>query len=179
MSTAASASQEEDRSFGCARNAGLLLPAVLARRATETPDAPFLTEVAGRSLSYQQTWQEIRRWMATLAQIGIRPGEPVASFLPHSADAQLLWLANALLGARHVPVNPQLRGEFLRHVLTDAQVRRAFVRPEQVGSLIEAGLPHDIELIETGTGGSRWDRLLGQAQSAAEPALPAAGEVAT
>jgi carnitine-CoA ligase len=178
MSTAESASQE-DRPTDCVRNAGLLLPAVLARRATETPDAPFLTEVAGRSLSYQQTWRAIRRWMATLAQIGIRPGEPVASFLPQSADAQLLWLANALLGARHVPVNPQLRGEFLRHVLTDAQVRRAFVRPEQVGSLIEAGLPRDIELIEAGTGGSRWDRLLGEAQPAAEPALPAAGEVAT
>jgi len=168
-----------DRPAACAQDAGLLLPAVLARRAAENPEEPFLVEVAGRSISYQQTWRAIRRRMAALVQIGIRPGEPVGSFLPQSADAQLLWLANALLGARHVPVNPQLRGEFLRHVLTDAQVRRAFVRPEQIGGLAEAGLPRDLELIEIGTGGSQWDRLEAAAELAGEPALPTAGDVAT
>jgi crotonobetaine/carnitine-CoA ligase len=164
---------------GCAGDAGLVLPAVLARRAAENPDDPFLAEVAGPSMSYQQTWQEVRRWLAALAQLGVRPGEAVASFLPQSADAQLLWLANALLGARHVPVNPQLRGEFLRHVLRDAGVRRAFARADQVAGLLEAGLPSGIELIESGPAPARWGHLLAAVAPAAEPALPAAGDVAT
>jgi carnitine-CoA ligase len=178
MSTVESGAQE-DWPAECAGNPGLVLPAVIARRAAESPDAPFLVEIAGRSMSYQQTWKSIRRWMSALARLGIGRGEAVASFLPQSADAQLLWLANALLGAQHVPVNPQLRGEFLRHVLRDAGVARAFIRPVQVAGLLEAGLPGDLELVETGAGSSQWDRVLGAAQPAAEPALPAAGDVAT
>jgi carnitine-CoA ligase len=161
----------------CATDPGLVLPAVIARRAAENPDRAFLVEVGGRSMTYQQTWQEIRRWMAALAGTGISAGEAVASFLPQSADAQLLWLANALLGARHVPVNSQLRGEWLRHVLRDAGVRRAFVRPEQVRGLLEGGVPGDIELVQIGAG--QWDRVLAAAEPADEPARPAAGDVAT
>jgi crotonobetaine/carnitine-CoA ligase len=164
---------------GCAADAGLVLPAMLARRAAGHPDAPFLTETGGRSMSYRQTWQAVLRWRAALARAGVRPGDAVASFLPQSADAQLLWLANALLGARHVPVNPQLRGEFLRHVLRDAGARRAFVLPGQVNALLEAGLPREVELIETGTAASRWDRLLATVVPGATPELPAAGDVAT
>lgn len=163
----------------CVANAGLVLPAVIARRAAENPDSPFLVEIAGPSTSYQQTWHAIRQWMAALARLGIGPGEAVGSFLPQSADAQLLWLANALLGALHVPVNPQLRGEFLRHVLRDAGVTRAFVRPEQIAGLREAGLPRDIELIQAGPSDSQWAAALAGAPVREVLALPAAGDVAT
>jgi crotonobetaine/carnitine-CoA ligase len=175
--TAAEVSEVGDWPAQCAADPGLVLPALIARQAAENPDHPFLVEIAGRSMTYQQTWQAIRRWMAALAATGISSGEAVASFLPQSADAQLLWLANALLGARHVPVNSQLRGEFLRHVLHDAAVRRAFVRPEQVRGLLEAGLPAGIELVQIDAG--EWGRALAAAEPVAQPALPTAGDVAT
>jgi carnitine-CoA ligase len=175
--TAAGPSEPGDWPAQCAADPGLVLPALIARRAAKNPDRPFLVEIAGRSMTYQQTWQAIRRWMAALARTGISADDAVASFLPQSADAQLLWLANALLGARHVPVNPQLRGEFLRHVLRDAGVRRAFVRPDQVRGLRAAGLPGDIELVQVGA--VHWDRALAAAEPAAEPAQPAAEDVAT
>ena len=115
---------QEDWPAECVANAGLALPAVIARRAAANPDATFLVEIAGQSMTYQQTWQAIRRRMTALTRLGVRAGDAVASFLPQSAEAQLLWLANALLGALHVPVNPQLRGEFLRHVPARSRARR-------------------------------------------------------
>jgi crotonobetaine/carnitine-CoA ligase len=175
--TAAEVSEAGNWPGQCATDPGLVLPALIARQAAENPDRIFLVEIAGRSMTYQQTWQAIRRWMAALAATGISSGEAVVSFLPQSADAQLLWLANALLGARHVPVNSQLRGEFLRHVLHDAGGRRAFVRPEQVPGLLEAGLPADIELVQIDA--AKWERELAAAEPVAEPALPVAGDVAT
>ncbi len=155
-----------------------MLPAVIARRAAENPDRAFLVEIAGRSMTYQQTWQAIRQWMAALARAGISAGDAVASFLPQSADAQLLWLANALLGARHVPVNPQLRGEFLRHVLRDAGVRQG-VRTAGPGApaCVRRACRRDIELVQVGA--VHWGRVLAAAEPAAEPAQPTAGDVAT
>ena len=96
--TAARAREQEDWPAECVADAGLALPAVIARRAAANPDATFLVEIAGQSMTYQQTWQAIRRRMAALARAGVSAGDAVASFLPQSADAQLLWLANALLG---------------------------------------------------------------------------------
>jgi carnitine-CoA ligase len=169
----------EDWPADCVSDPGLLLPAIIARRAAENPGSPFLVEIDGRSLSYRQTWQAIRQWMAALSRLGIGAGEAVASFLPQSANAQLLWLANALLGALHVPVNPQLRGEFLRHVLRDAGIARAFVRPGQVSGLLEAGLPPELELVEVGADASQWAATVAGGTAAGVPALPTAGDVAT
>lgn len=174
-----------DQPAACADDPGLVLPAAIARRARTDADRPFLVDVAGGSLSYQQTWQGVGQRAAALARLGVAAGETVASFLPQSIESHLLWLADALVGARHVPVNPQLRGEFLAHVLRDAGVRRAFARTDQLPALREAGLPAGIEVIEVAAPGSAqpaaWDRAVAAAPAAAPPAhaVPEAGDVAT
>ena len=48
-----------------------------------------------------------------------------------------------------------------------------------MNALLEAGLPRDVELIETGTAASPWDRLLVTVVPGAGPELPAAGDIAT
>ncbi|HEY1485356.1 MAG TPA: AMP-binding protein, partial [Micromonosporaceae bacterium] len=90
-----------------------VVPRLVAGHATRHPERPFLVEVTGRAVSYGETWDAVRRWCTWLTGRGVRPGDRVISMLPASVDAALLWLATGCLRAIEVPVNPELRGEFL------------------------------------------------------------------
>ena len=108
-----------------------MLPRRIARWAATEPDRPFLVEAAtGRTASYGETWAEIGRWARVLTDAGVGRGSRVATLLPSSIDAHVVWLAASVLGAYEVPVNPELRGEFLTHVLTDAAITVCVTRPQ-------------------------------------------------
>lgn len=109
---------------------GTTLPARLSHWAKSTPDRPFLIETTGLALSYAETHAEVRRWSAALRDRGVRRGDRVASFLSPSIDASVLWLALSSLGAVVVSIDRELRGEFLRHVLTDVAPVLICLRPE-------------------------------------------------
>jgi crotonobetaine/carnitine-CoA ligase len=136
-----------DDPLGVARDPDLVLPRRVAHWATRDPDRPFLQEVTGQSASYGEFHDRVLRWCTWLGQLGVRPGEALASFLPSSIDAHALWLAAGYVGALEVPVNPELRGEFLRHVLADSGVRLCFVRPETAHLIATSGLD-GLEVIE-------------------------------
>ncbi len=108
-----------------------VLPRRIAERAARDPDRLFLVEVGGRTASYAQVVEGIGRWAAWLRVLGVEPGDFVLSMLPPSIDGYLLWMAASAIGACEVPINPELRGEFLEHALTDSGARLCFVRPEQ------------------------------------------------
>src|SRR5690554_8223862 len=55
-----------------------------------------------------------------LSQLGVRKGQTVVTILDNSADAVFTWLAINKLGAVSVPVNTALKGEYLRHQVSDA-----------------------------------------------------------
>lgn len=55
-----------------------------------------------------------------LHELGINKGQRVALILPNCEQAVLSTLALAKLGAVQVPVNPHLKGDFLRHQLADS-----------------------------------------------------------
>ena len=118
-----------------------VLPRRIAVRAATEPDRPFLIEAAsGRQATYGELWSEVTRWTRLLGEAGVRAGGRVATLLPSSIDAHAVWLACGLLGAHEVPVNPELRGEFLRHVLTDAAITVCVARPEFVSVIEESGV---------------------------------------
>lgn len=114
-----------------------VLPRRITYWAEREPDRPFLQEVTGRSMTYGEVLDGVRRWARLLREHGVKPGERVISLLPQSIDAHLLWIAASCVGACEVTVNPDLRGTFLSHALTDADARLAFVRPESL-HIIEA-----------------------------------------
>lgn len=58
-----------------------------------------------------------------LKELGVRPGDFVATMLDNSVDAAATWYATAIAGAVHVPLNTALRGEFLRHPLRSTGAR--------------------------------------------------------
>jgi crotonobetaine/carnitine-CoA ligase len=105
------------------------------------PDRPFLVEIgAGRTQTFGSFRDLILRWARVLHDHGVRHGERIVSFLPSSVDAHAVWLAASMIGAYEVPVNPELRGEFLRHVLTDSGASLCIVRPDQAPILNDSGV---------------------------------------
>jgi acyl-coenzyme A synthetase/AMP-(fatty) acid ligase len=85
----------------------LVLPAMIRRWADEDPERAFMIEVGGRSVTYGEFWDELLGWVTRLQPLGVKPGDRVASLLPASIDAQLLWLASSCIGAWEVAVNPE------------------------------------------------------------------------
>lgn len=122
--------ERDDQAGALALDPNYVLPSRIAWWAERDPDRPFLVEVSGRTASYGETFDGIRRWARVLRDRGVRPGDCVLSMLPASIDAHLLWMAASCIGACEVPINPELRGEFLEHALRDAGARLCFTRPE-------------------------------------------------
>lgn len=128
----------------------LVLPVQIQRWATTEPDRPFMTEVSGRSVTYGEFWDELLRWCTLLQSMGVQPGDRIVSLLPASIDAQLLWLAASCVGAWEVAVNPELRGEMLRHVLVDSAPIHAFVRPDTEHVIANSGVDIPTTVVERG-----------------------------
>jgi crotonobetaine/carnitine-CoA ligase len=131
---------DDDDAGAVALDPAYVLPRLVASWATTAPERPFLAEVTGRRVSYGETWAGVRRWASWLSELGIRRGDRVASILPASIDAVIFWLAAGCAGALEVPVDPALRGVFLRHVLADSGARVCLVRPEHAALVADSGV---------------------------------------
>jgi carnitine-CoA ligase len=144
---------EGDDPLATGLDPAVVIPARIAHWADVEPDRTFMTEVdaTGRSVTYGEFHDELLRWCAYLRALGVGPSARVAAFLPQSIDAQLVWLAASCVGAYEVAVNPELRGEMLRHVLADSKASVCFVRPEHADVPASAGL--DVEVVVVPRGG--------------------------
>jgi len=118
----------------------LVLPTRALDWAARQPDRLFMTDVGGRSVTYGQFADELGRWCALLRSLGVQRGDLVGCMIPASIDAQLVWMAASCVGACEVPVSHELRGESLRHVLTDAGIRLCLARPELVDLVTSSGV---------------------------------------
>jgi crotonobetaine/carnitine-CoA ligase len=146
----------DDDAGAVALDPAFVLPRRVAMWAGTDGDRPFLEELTGRRSSYGETWAAVRRWATWLDDLGVRRGDRVVSLLPASIDAVLLWLAAGSIGALEVPVDPALRGAFLRHVLTDSGARVCLVRPEHADLIAGSGVP-GLEIVAVPREGSPAD----------------------
>ncbi|WP_433229111.1 class I adenylate-forming enzyme family protein [Actinomadura formosensis] len=96
---------------------GPLADLAAARR--RWPDRPLL-RWAGGEWTVAQFASAVRSAAAELRGLGVRPGERVAIMAGNSARMLAVQYAVWSLGAVEVAVNSELRGRFLRHVLTDS-----------------------------------------------------------
>lgn len=126
-------SERDDDPLSVALDPGNVLPRRMQHWSENDPQRPFLIEADhGRAETYGSFHDLTRRWARLLAERGVVAGDCVVSMLPSSVDAHAMWIGASLIGALDVPVNPELRGELLRHVLTDCGARLCVVRPEHV-----------------------------------------------
>ena len=149
---------EDDGVGALALNPAQVAPRRIAGWAAAAPERSFLTEVTGRQVTYGQAWTLVRRWVTWLGELGIQPGDRVVTMLPASVDAMVAWLAVGCAGALEVPVNPALRGVFLRHVLADSGARVCLVRPEHA-ELIAGAEVDGLRIVPVGRDGGPADQL--------------------
>src|ERR1700722_18730768 len=88
----------------------------LMRGAGNHPDR-LLFRTSDAEVTHGEFAARAGRIAAGLSELGVRPGDFVATMLDNSVDCAATWYATAIAGAVHVPLNTALRGEFLRHPL--------------------------------------------------------------
>jgi crotonobetaine/carnitine-CoA ligase len=93
-----------------------ITPHVIAERAERTPDDVLLEEIDGPTLSYGEFHDLCLRWADVLDRLAVAPGDSVAN-AASGAPAYWTWLGASWRGARHIPINPELRGRLLVEAL--------------------------------------------------------------
>jgi carnitine-CoA ligase len=83
------------------------------------PDHTYL-HFGNQSFTYSESYREIMRIARGLRELGVKPGDTVTLMLDNSADAVFTWHAITQIDAIAVAINTALKGDFLRHVVTDA-----------------------------------------------------------
>jgi crotonobetaine/carnitine-CoA ligase len=120
------------------------VPGQFDLRIRDHPGRDFLA-VGGGWLTAEQVRDRALRLATGLFRLGVRPGDRVASIMPNRIEAAELLFACAELGAVSVPLNVFLRGEFLRHQLTDSDPAVLIVDAAASGMaaamIRETGLP--------------------------------------
>lgn len=101
----------------------------LDARARSTPDAVFV-ECGGHRRTFAQMRERAELIAGTLAALGVRANDRVATILPNRIEHVDLIFGCARLGAVHVPTNVFLKGEFLRYQLHDAGASVVFADAE-------------------------------------------------
>ncbi|MEP9357364.1 acyl-CoA ligase (AMP-forming), exosortase A system-associated [Sphingomonas sp. KR3-1] len=101
------------------------------------PDAVALEDKAG-TLSYGELEAAVGEMAAALQDLGLHPGDRVATWLPKTRTACLMPLAAVRAGLVHVPINPVLKRAQVAHILADSGAR-ALVSQQARTSVLEAG----------------------------------------
>ena len=110
------------------------LPELIRTLAKERGDR-HATEIDGRRLTYGELDSVSDSIAAALAELDIGKGDRVASLLFNSAEAVLLWLGAAKIGAVWTPLNVGLVGNDLAYAISDCEARLIVVDPDNAAKL--------------------------------------------
>jgi crotonobetaine/carnitine-CoA ligase len=149
------------------------IPSLLEARLESDPDSEYL-DVCGEKYSARQVHDSGCRLANSLAQLGVRQGDRVASLVENSGDAMLSWWGAVLGGHIAVPINTAYKGEYLRHQLNDSGssvlvVQRSLA--DRAAAVVDSldilqhvividDEPVDVDLSELKTKVLAWDELL-------------------
>ncbi|MEQ3552656.1 AMP-binding protein [Pseudonocardia nematodicida] len=120
-------------------NAETTLPALLARKAAEQPDAPYVVSAeTGVVWTYADADSDADRWAAALAGAGVREGQTVLIMLPPCTEAVAAWIGLARLRAMEVPINTGYLGQMLRYVIEDSEAGLMVAHAEHLPEIEKA-----------------------------------------
>ncbi len=95
------------------------IPSALRDACKKWPNKTFL-DFSGQRFTYADVDHASARLAHGLSKLGVSEGDRVCLMMPNVIEAVLVWFAVNRLGAVSVPLNTELRGEYLRHQVTDA-----------------------------------------------------------
>jgi crotonobetaine/carnitine-CoA ligase len=107
------------------------LPFLLERRMEADPDSEYL-DVCATKMTARDVWTTSNKVANGLEQLGVSPGDRVATLIDNSAEAVLAWWGTVRAGAISVPVNTAYKGDYLRHQLHDAGAKVLIVESSLV-----------------------------------------------
>jgi acyl-CoA synthetase (AMP-forming)/AMP-acid ligase II len=140
--------------------------------------APAIVVPDGPRLTYQDLREEVQRGAEALAGLGLRRDQAVGMVFDNGAEAIVVFLAAALVGAA-APLNPGYTEAELRFYLQDVDAR-ALVAPPGGAQAARRALPEGAVLVEaaiTGDGRLHLDAKTRPA-ARADPGEPAGDDVA-
>jgi crotonobetaine/carnitine-CoA ligase len=95
------------------------VPGLLEHRLEADPHGEYL-DVCGTKVTAAEVANTANRLANALAEMGVRPGDRVATLVENSIEATLAWWGIVRGGAVAVPINTAYKGEYLRHQLADS-----------------------------------------------------------
>ncbi len=114
-----------------------LLTAALAEMAGHSPQAPWLEDSEGHSLTFGQAHSHSQRAAGWFERLGIRPGERAGVFMFNGCAMATAWLGLGHLAATAVFFNTELRGSFLRHQIADSGIEYIVIDSELLEALAD------------------------------------------
>ena len=90
-----------------------------------------------QQLSYLQLAQEVSRVATKLTALGVCRHDRVATFLPKNPEAVISLFATSQAGAVFVPINPVLKPQQVRHILSDCNVKVLITNTARAKQLTE------------------------------------------
>ncbi|WP_029898465.1 AMP-binding protein [Desulfohalovibrio reitneri] len=112
------------------------------------------------ALSCAKGLQRAEKLARGLAARGMGPGDRLALFADNAPETVLLVLAATLCGAVAMPVDPQLSGDTLVHVLRDGAPSLILANKDQAARVADLDPAPEAETLRTDTGGEgSWAEL--------------------
>ena len=135
---------------------------LLDRRLDADPDAPYL-DVCGSTSTAAEVASVANRLANVYRELGVAPGDRVATLVENSAEAMFAWWGAVRGGAVAVPINTAYKGEYLRHQLADSGARVLVVTADLTDRLerVDVDTLEHVVVIGDGPGDELWDDLLG------------------
>jgi crotonobetaine/carnitine-CoA ligase len=115
---------------------------ILADKARQFADRPFLISEDGGGRAVGWTWAEFDRDVNRAAHLlvtrGLRPGDKLNLHLGNRAEFLIFWMAAARSRAVMVPTSPASTADEMEYVLTHSDARLAVTEPACAAALLAA-----------------------------------------
>lgn len=124
---------------------------LLASAVGQWPDRTFLHTENG-TISYAAFGDIVEQLALRLAGLGLKPGDIACAIVRDKAATLAIWFAVNRVGALFVPLNTALRGETLRHQLSDSGARILVTCPDKLADVrnaVEQGSELQVLIAET------------------------------
>ncbi|MGB3411780.1 MAG: AMP-binding protein [Microthrixaceae bacterium] len=127
-----------------------VLSSFLDDRAEKLGDKVALTSHAGE-LSYGGLRSRAQQLAGGLVELGVAPGDRVATMLDPTIDYVAAWFATAWAGCVEVPVNTDYKGTFLEHILRESGASVLIVEERWVERLRMLDIPEVRHIVVVGS----------------------------
>jgi len=157
-----------------------LTPFVFERAERRGEKPALIDGPTGRSVSYRELAESVRRIASGLWKRGFRKGDVLALYSPNLPEYAIAFHAVALLGGITATVNPLYTAEELARQLHDAEAKYLLTVPPLLEKALEAARAtgiREVVVIGEATGVTPWSELFEDADRVPEIALSPREEV--